>query len=256
MQALIDHGLGVLGAYVVLTREALYWTFIGPFRGARIRFRAIVDQMFEMGVRSVFIAILIMFFIGLVLTMESSRELVKIGTVDLLSSIVCASILRQMGPLIVGCIVIARCGSAIAAELGSMKVSEEIEALRTMGVNPVRFLIGPRMLAMLLMLPVLTIFGNLVGCAAGMGYAWYSLGIDPGLFIRSALPHLSVFDLFAGIIKSLIFGFLISTISCYYGFNVEGGAEGVGKATTNSVVQSIIAIIVANCILTAIFVHA
>jgi len=250
----ILYALEKLGSYSNLLMQAFYWTFLAPFKGHKLSWRNVFFQMNEFGVRSLGVVVLIMFFIGLILSMESARELVKIGTVDLLSSIVCVSILRQMGPLIVGCVVIARCGSAMAAELGSMKVSEEIEALKTMAINPVRFLISPRLLAMILMNPVLTVIGSFVGCLSGMLYADWAFHIPSNIFFESAIQRLEIIDVLTGVIKSFVFGILIVTISCYYAFEVEGGSEGVGKATTNSVVMSVVAIIVANAVLTAVLI--
>ncbi len=252
MRDRIEKSLEKLGGYSTLLLQAFYWTFLAPFKGGKTGWRSVLAHMNEFGMRSTGVVVLIMFFIGLILAMESARELVQIGTVDLLSSIVCVSILRQMGPLIVACIVIARCGSSMAAELGSMKVSEEIEALKTMAINPVRFLISPRLLAMMLMNPVLTIIGSFTGCASGMLYADFAFNIPPNVFFESAVQRLNVMDVFTGIIKSFVFGILIVTISCYYAFEVEGGSEGVGKATTSSVVMSVVAVIAANAILTAV----
>lgn len=248
----IEKILEKLGGYSSLLVQTFFWTFFAPFKGQKIGWKNVFHQMNEFGVRSIGVVVLIMFFIGLILAMESARELIQIGTVDLLSSIVCVSILRQMGPLIVACIVIARCGSSMAAELGSMKVSEEIEALKTMAINPVRFLIVPRLLAMMLMNPVLTIIGSFAGCASGMLYADFAFNIPPNIFFEAAVQRLNVMDVFTGVIKSFVFGILIVTISCYYAFEVEGGSEGVGKATTSSVVMSVVAVIAANAVLTAI----
>ncbi|MDK3159470.1 ABC transporter permease [Kamptonema cortianum] len=254
MRDTVEQLLEKLGGYSTLLMQSLYWTVVAPWKGSKVGWRQVFAQMNEFGIRSLGVVVLIMFFIGLILAMESAQELIKIGTVDLLSSIVCVSILRQMGPLIVACIVIARCGSAMAAELGSMKVSEEIEALKTMAINPVRFLITPRLLAMAVMNPVLTIIGSFVGCVSGMLYAEFVFNIPPNVFFESAIHRLAVMDVLIGVIKSFVFGILIVTISCYYAFGVEGGSEGVGKATTNSVVMSVVAVIVANALLTGLLI--
>ncbi|MDZ4816249.1 MAG: ABC transporter permease [Verrucomicrobiota bacterium] len=247
--------LAAFGQYTQLIIDTAYWTFVAPFRekGKVFNGPATAEQLNEVGVRSLFIVLLLMFLVGLVLAMQSANELSKFQTTNLIPPIVCASIMRELGPLVVSIIVVGRSGSAIAAELGSMKIAEEIEALRTMGINPVRVLIVPRFIGMVVMVPILTIFGIVVGCAGGALIAWHTAHIPPDLFLTIALPYMFLVDIAVALLKSTVFGFLIATICCYFGFTVEGGAEGVGRATTSSVVMSIIAIIIADLILTAFF---
>ena len=163
---------------------------------------------------------------------------------------------RELGPLLVGVVVIGRSGSAITAELGTMKVSEEIEALQVMAINPIRFLVVPRFLAMLVMLPVLTIFGNYIGFVGGWSICHFALDMNTNAFILRLVGSAHPIDLYAGIVKSFVFAWLIATIACQAGLEVTGGAEGVGQSTTSSVVVSIIAMLVANAVLTAIFFFA
>jgi phospholipid/cholesterol/gamma-HCH transport system permease protein len=155
--------------------------------------------------------------------------------------------------LIVGVVVIGRSGSAITAELGAMKVSEEIEALQVMAINPIRFLVVPRFLAMLVMLPVLTIFGNYIGFVGGWSICHFALDMNTTAYILRLVGAAHPVDLYAGLVKSFVFAWLIATISSQAGLEVSGGAEGVGQATTSSVVLSIIAMLVANAVLTAVF---
>ena len=163
------------------------------------------------------------------------------------------SLLRELGPLLIAVIVIGRSGSAVTAELGTMKVSEEIEALQVMAINPIRFLIVPRFLAMMVMLPVLTIFGDYVGMVGGWSICHFALDYDTTAFIIRSVTHAQPWDLYSGIIKSFVFAYLIITIACHMGLRVEGGAEGVGQATTGSVVWSLLVMLVANASLTALF---
>jgi phospholipid/cholesterol/gamma-HCH transport system permease protein len=156
----------------------------------------------------------------------------------------------------VGVIVIGRSGSAVTAELGTMKVSEEIEALEVMAINPVRFLVVPRFLAMLVMLPILTIFGNCVGMVGGWSICKFALDFQTAAYILRSLEYADAFDLYSGLIKSVVFAWLIITIACHMGLSVEGGAEGVGQATTSSVVWSILLMLIANAVLTALFFFA
>jgi len=168
-------------------------------------------------------------------------------------NLVAMTILRELGPLLVGVVVIGRSGSAVTAELGTMKVGEEIEALEVMAINPVRFLVVPRFLAMLVMLPVLTVFGNYIGMAGGWIICHFSLDMNTAGYIQRLIEAGHPNDLYSGIIKSVVFAWLIILISCQAGLGVSGGAEGVGQATTSSVVNSILAMLVANAFLTALF---
>ena len=170
--------------------------------------------------------------------------------------LVSLTLLRELGPLLVGVVVIGRSGSAITAELGTMKVSEEIEALQVMAINPVRFLVVPRFLAMLVMLPVLTVFGNYIGFVGGWSICYFALDMNTSAYILRLVGSAHPIDLYAGIVKSFVFAWLIATISSQAGLEVTGGAEGVGRSTTNSVVASIIAMLMANAALTAIFFFA
>jgi phospholipid/cholesterol/gamma-HCH transport system permease protein len=167
--------------------------------------------------------------------------------------LVALTLLRELGPMLIAVIVIGRSGSAVTAELGTMKVSEEIEALNIMAIDPVRFLVVPRFLAMLVMLPVLTVFGNYIGMFGGWTISHYVLGMDTASFIMHCVDRVELWDLYSGLVKSFVFAWLIITIACSTGLSVSGGAEGVGRSTTESVVYSLLAMLIANAILTALF---
>jgi phospholipid/cholesterol/gamma-HCH transport system permease protein len=160
---------------------------------------------------------------------------------------------REIGPLITGIIVIGRSGSALTASIGTMKVSEEIDALEVMGIDPVRHLVVPGFLAMTIMVPCLTFLAECMGLFGGWAVAYGSLHLDSFGFITRMITALTLRDVFSGLLKSVLFGALIGSIACFYGLRVEGGAAGVGRATTRSVVHSMTAILAADCVLTAIF---
>jgi phospholipid/cholesterol/gamma-HCH transport system permease protein len=242
--------------WFALNLQILYWTCVAPFRGQRWSVAHTFRQMVAIGVRAIGMASLTAFSIGLTLAMQSGAELRKMGAESFIPDLVSVSLLRELGPLLIAVIVIGRSGSAVTAELGTMKVGEEIEALEVMAINPVRFLVVPRFLAMLIMLPALTVFGNCIGMVGGWSVCKFAFGFDTAAYIFRAMERAEPWDLFAGIIKSFVFAWLIITIACYKGLGVEGGAEGVGQATTESVVWSLLIMLIANAVLTGIFFFA
>lgn len=229
---------------------------IAPWRGERWKISEVFRQMVLIGTRALPMAALTSFSIGLTLAMQSARELQKLGASTFVPDLVSVSLLREIGPLIVAVIVIGRSGSAVTAELGTMKVGEEIEALQVMAINPVRFLVVPRVLAMLVMLPALTVFGNYVGMVGGWTICRFALDFSTAGYIVRSLQSADTWDLYSGLIKSGVFAWLIITIACHMGIKVEGGAEGVGQATTGSVVWSLLIMLIANAVLTALFFFA
>lgn len=243
--------------YLLLNAQILYWIFLAPFQGKpRIKLSPIFSQMVRIGVQAVPMTALTSFSIGLTLAMQGAHELARMGATSYVPDLIAMSLLRELGPLLVGVVVIGRSGSAVTAELGTMKVSEEIEALESMAINPIRFLVVPRFVAMLVMLPVLTIFGNYIGFVGGWSICRFSLDMNTSAYILQLISSAHPMDLYSGMIKSFVFAWLIITISCQSGLEVTGGAEGVGKSTTNSVVVSIISMLIANAMLTALFFFA
>jgi phospholipid/cholesterol/gamma-HCH transport system permease protein len=242
-----------LSSYLHLNLSILYWLLVGPMRKQSFKLSHVFQQMIRIGVEAWPMAGLTAFSIGLTLAMQAAHELGKMGANMYVPNLVAVSLLRELGPLLMGVIVIGRSGSAVTAELGAMRVSEEIEALSVMAINPVRFLVVPRFLAMLVMLPVLTVFGNYLGIMGGWSICRYALDMSTAGYILRCVEAAQLTDLYSGLCKSFVFAWLIVTIACDAGLNVEGGAEGVGLATTRSVVHSLLAILVANAILTAIF---
>ena len=236
-----------------LFQKAAYWIFIAPLKKKHFKSNHVFIQMVEIGVGSIPIVFLVSLFMGMVLAMQTAYQLQKMGALMYVGSLVAVSMTREIGPLLTAIVVAGRSGSAMAAELGTMKVSEEIDALETIGINPVRFLVVPRVLAILVMLPCLTIFADWMGMIGGYIIGVGNLGISSGLYISKTIDALVLKDIFTGLIKSLAFAGIIGMVGCYQGFIVKGGAEGVGKSTTTAVVLSTILIILADCMFTAIF---
>lgn len=203
------------------------------------------------GVRSSFIIVLTGLFSGMVLALQTVQSLRQFGAESNVSGIVAYSLVTEISPVFASLMVTARAGSSMAAELGNMRVSEQIDALQTMAVSPVQYLLSPRLVASVLMLPLVCIVYSAVGMAGAWLVAVQWLEIDPGIFIDNADDFLELNHLVMGVIKAATFGFLIATLSCHQGYLVKGGAKGVGLATTRAVVQSAVSILVANYMITS-----
>jgi phospholipid/cholesterol/gamma-HCH transport system permease protein len=239
--------------FLALNFQVLYWLLVAPWRGEPFSVGESFRQMVRIGVRALPMVCLTAFTVGFALAMLIAQEVTRLGAFVLIPHLVFVSILEQLGPLLIGVIVIGRSGSAVTAELGTMKVSEEIEALEVMAIPPVRHLVVPRFLAMLVMLPLMTVVGDYVAVAGGWTICHLAMDWDLGTYIMRSLEGTSVWAFYGGLIKSFCFAWLSITIACSTGLNVEGGAEGVGQATTTSVVWSILSMLVANALLTALF---
>ena len=207
----------------------------------------------EIGVRALPILSLITFFIGLILALQSAYELRKFGALNYVASAVAASMTRELGPLITAIRVIGRSGSAFAAEIGTMKVTEEIDALETMAINPVQFLVTPKFLAMVIMLPCLTIWANSMGILGGAVFGVAQADFTWGRYIQASLGSLYIRDIVTGLIKSVMFGMTMTAVGCYEGLSTGAGAEQVGRSATRAVVMSIFLVIAVDLIFTALF---
>jgi phospholipid/cholesterol/gamma-HCH transport system permease protein len=240
--------LGVVNgvrSYLTLTLRTLMWVARPPYRIIEI-FKA----MDFVGVQSVFIVSLTGIFSGMVLALQTTHTLRQFSAEGVVGSVVAISLTRELSPVFSALMVTARAGSAMGAELGNMRVTEQIDALTTMSVSPVQYLVVPRMVASVLMLPLLCVLYSCVGMFGAWMIAVELLGVDPGIFIANIEKYLTLNDFTMGLIKSAVFGFLISTISCHQGFFASGGARGVGIATTRAVVQSAVALFIANYVIT------
>jgi len=238
---------------LVLLFNTIWWIMIGPFKGKSASRQSIFVQMVFAGVQSVVIVFFISLFTGIVIAMQSAYQLKQLGAVIYVAPMVSISLARELGPVFTSLVVAGRVGSAIAAELGTMKVSEQIEALETLALDPVRFLVVPRFVALVVMVPCLTVMSDIVGILGGLIVGVFNLQLNVYRYISFSFDLLAWKDVWTGLVKSLAFAVAISMISCYVGLGTKGGAEGVGKSTTLSVVISFIMIILIDCVLTGVF---
>ncbi|MFT5387266.1 MAG: phospholipid/cholesterol/gamma-HCH transport system permease protein [Candidatus Omnitrophota bacterium] len=236
-----------------LLSQTVYWIFVGPFRKKPLNVKTIVEQMVYMGIHSIIIVFFVTYFTGVVLAMQSAPQLAKMGGVFYVAGLVTVSICRELGPVLTALVIAGRIGASITAEIGSMKVNEQIEALDTMAIDPVRFLVVPKLVALFIMLPCLTVIGDLSGIFGGYCIGVFNLKISTGLYMQTAMKFLELADIYTGLLKSFVFALIIVLVGAYQGLKTRGGAVGVGQATTVSVVTSFILVIIADAILTSIF---
>ena len=241
------------GGVLRLFGQTVYWLTAGPFVKKPIYFQQVFVQTVFGGVNSVVITCFVCFAMGIVLAMQSAYQLEQLGATIYVAALVAVSMTREIGPVLASLVIAGRVGAAITAELSTMKVTEQIEALETLALNPVRYLVVPRFLALLLTLPCLVMLGDLAGMIGGYLIGTLTLDLRSGLYIDTTVQFLEKKDILTGLFKSVVFSMIITMISCYQGLATEGGAEGVGRSTTNSVVMSFIFIIIADAILTAMF---
>lgn len=218
--------------------------------GRRTRFRSILAQMAHLGVDSLSIVSLTLLFTGVVMTLQTADVLIRFGAQGTVGGVIAIAIGRELGPVLVGVVCAGRVGSAITAEIATMKVTEQIDALRVMAVSPVNYLIVPRMLACMIVVPLLTVFGDIIGVFGGWLIAVFYSGITSYSFMDSIHRFVELFDFTGGVFKGIFFGNVIAVLGCYYGLHCPDGAEGVGRATTKTVVASIVMIFMLNAVLT------
>ncbi len=236
-----------MGEILLMFIRSIAWTFVPPFR-----FRNLIKQMEFIGVKSLFIVVLTGVFSGMVLALQSYHGFKKFGGESLMGGIVALSLLREMGPVMTALMVTARAGSAIAAELGTMRVTEQIDALEIMAINSVHYLVVPRIWAGVLVVPLLTAINILVGIIGGYFVGVILLNINSGVFISKMTNMVEMGDLVQGMVKSVFFGLFLTLIGCYKGYYTYGGAEGVGRATTEAVVISSVSILIGTYVITSL----
>lgn len=249
-----DRGLTALthmGAMARFFRRWMYWATLGPFRERTLYRPEVFHRMEEVGNRSLPIIALVMFLIGIILVYQTSDVMKKYGQTGKIPLMVSLSVNRELGPLMTAIMVIARVGSSYTAGLGMMKHNEEIRALETMAINPIGYLVAPRAIAMVVMLPVLTVIANLIGIAGGSFIGQTIHHMAPGEFFVRAYDELKLMDVLGGVIKSFVFAHVIVTVTCYMGFTVTGGPQGVMRNTQRSVVYSILLVIFVDSIMSA-----
>lgn len=240
--------ISYVGELSLLGGRAFYWALVPPFKVNRI-----LTQSKRVGPGSFFIASLVAFFIGMIMSLQMAYQMVELSAEIYIPSIVAVSITRELAPVLTALIVAGRIGAGMTAELGTMTVTEQVDALKAFAVNPVKYLVVPRFLALVIMLPILTIFADVIGILGGFVICVYKLFLSPSLYWSMVMQAVTPKDILTGLCKTIVFGAIIALVGCHQGLNVSSGAEGVGKATTQSVVISFILIIMADCLFTTMF---
>jgi phospholipid/cholesterol/gamma-HCH transport system permease protein len=235
-------GLGLCGLQF---REAVTQTFRRPYRWALL-----LKQLEFIGNKSLGVVLLTGMFTGMVMTFQLYRTLRDFSSESIVGGVVAVAMVRELGPVLSSLMVNARAGSAIAAEMGTMRVTEQIDALFALGVNPIQYLFSPRILAGLIMQPILTAISNVTAIIGGYAVGVWLLGVDSGVFMAKVWDFLKFGDIVQGNVKAMVFGVILTQIGCYKGYNTSGGAEGVGRATTEAVVASAVSILFSDYLIT------
>jgi len=237
-----------VGRLSVFTASAVYHVFGPPWY-----LRATGRQMVEIGYYSLPVVGLTAIFTGMVLALQSHTGFARFSAEGATATVVVLSMTRELGPVLAGLMVAGRVGAAMAAEIGTMRVTEQIDALVTLSTNPFKYLIAPRLVAALLMLPLLVLVADIIGVFGGYLVGTYKLGFNPAAYIQRTVEFLEPLDVISGLVKAAAFGFLTALMGCYNGYHSRGGAQGVGQATRNAVVSASILILVSNYLITELF---
>jgi phospholipid/cholesterol/gamma-HCH transport system permease protein len=250
-------GKGLLGSLEATGKLALF-TFVAISHCIRppFYFRLIGRQMIDIGYYSLPVVGMTTLFAGMALALQTYAGFSRFSAEDAIAKVVALGITRELGPVLAGLMVAGRVGAAMAAELGTMRVTEQIDALDTLSTNPFKYLIVPRLIAGLTMLPLLVFVGDIIGVFGGYIVSVYKLGFNPSVYISQSIKVLEFVDIASSLVKAGVFGFLITLMGCYHGFNSRGGAQGVGAATTNAVVSASILILIFNYVITELFLNA
>jgi len=240
--------LAALGRATLFMGAAVRWSIAPPFYG-----RQLLRQIIDIGFFSLPVVGLTTLFSGMVLALQSYTGFARFSAEDTVATVVVLSVTRELGPVLAGLMVAGRIGASMAAEIGTMRVTDQIDALDTLSVRPIQYLVSPRLLAGTICLPFLVLIGDIIGVLGGYLIGVYRLGFNSSLYITRTLEYLEFGDVMLGLVKAAVFGFLIALTGCYHGYNSTGGAEGVGRATTNAVVSASIMILIANYLVTALF---
>jgi len=243
-------GVRGLGRITRFTRQTLRWSF-----AALPRRRTLIPVAYDVGVLSLPVVLLTGAFVGMVIAVQTFYQLNKMGAENAVGMIINVSMVKELGPVLAAVILAGRVGGAMTAQLGTMRVTEQIDALDVMGVNPVRHLVAPRFLATFFLTPLLTAFSDLIGVVGGWLVSTQGLGITSYHYWDNTAKVLEPWDIYVGIVKSFVFGALIGLAACYKGFHCGAGAEGVGRATTRAFVATFICILVSNFFMTLLFQH-
>ena len=244
--------LGGVGYLMLDTARSVHVALFGK-RGRRAGWANLWAQMVRVGVRSIPIVMLVLFCIGAILSLQMAPILRDYGALNRVADIISIAVFRELGPLVSAIVLTGFAGASIAAELGTMVVSEEIEALEAQAISPIRFLVVPRVIATTIMMVCVAVVGDLTGVFGGLVISTTMLGISPSQYLSHTFDAVEVRDFVSGLVKAGVFGALISSLACYLGLSVTGGAQGVGVATTRTVVYTIVALITVDLLFTASF---
>ena len=239
------------GRFGLFTAQTIRYMFTPPFY-----YKQFLIQLVEIGFYSLPVVALTTLFAGMVIALQTYTGFSQFSSEGPVSLVVLIYVTREFAPVIAGLIVAGRIGASMAAELGTMRVTEQIDALSTLSTNPMKYLIVPRVLAGILMLPVLVLIGDIIGICGGYLIGIYKLEFNATTYLVNTWTYLKTMDIVSGLTKAAVFGFIITILGCYNGFNSKGGAQGVGTATTNAVVSASILILIFNYILTELFFNA
>jgi phospholipid/cholesterol/gamma-HCH transport system permease protein len=248
----VERAFAYLGGLAQLLGRALVHAFTSPLKRSLSLQRA-CHQAMAIGVSAIPVISFITFFIGVIMALQGAYELRRFGAIHLVANTVAISITRELGPLVTAIVVIGRSGSAFAAEIGTMKVTEELDALETMALNPIGFLVTPKLLAMLVMMPCLTTWADLMGIVGGSVFGVIGADYSFGTYFVATRDALFVRDIISGLVKSIVFGLVITGVGCQEGFFTGAGSEQVGRSTTSAVVTSIFLVVFVDLVFTAIF---
>ncbi len=230
-----------------------FWDTLKAAAGGRFRWQHFIDQCYKIGVLSLPLVMLTSIFTGMVLALQSAYQLKLFSAEQFVSDLVALSATRELAPVLTAMMVAGRVGASMAAELGTMKVTEQIDALKSLATDPIRYLVVPRFFATICMVVLLTLYSDLLGILGGYLVGVFKLGLSSFMYFHRTVTVLVLKDVYTGLIKSFFFGIIVCIVSCYYGFRTTGGAEGVGLSTTMAVVVSFILIIVFDAFFTALF---
>ena len=240
--------LAAAGRLALFTLLALSHCIRPPFYP-----RLIFRQMIEIGYYSLPVVGLTAIFTGMVLALQSYTGFARFSAESAIPNVVIVSITRELGPVLAGLMVAGRVGAAMAAEIGTMRVTEQIDALNTLATNPFKYLVAPRLIAGLTMLPLLVLVADIIGVFGGYIVSVHKLGFNPDTYLKNTIDFMEIQDVVSGLVKAAAFGFLVTLMGCYHGYHSKGGAQGVGQATTNAVVTASILILCFNYFITELF---
>ena len=237
-----------LGELTIFIARSIYNCLTPPFY-----FKLMGRQFMDIGFYSLPVVGLTTIFAGMVIALQSYTGFARFGAESGVASVVLISVTRELAPALSGLMVAGRIGAAMAAEIGTMRVTEQIDALVTLSTNPFKYLVAPRIIAGIIVLPILVLIGDIIGIFGGYVVGVYKLGFNPANYINSTLQNMESIDIVSGLVKAAVFGFIVALMGCYNGYRSKGGAQGVGQATTNAVVSASILVLIFNYVLTEIF---